>query len=245
MDGPRPRRDLFGRFFNIRQPFESKLLKDTSGWNGSARIMDGVEPPQPPRLCRRFPGLVVWVSVVAAAAVLCLLAGFWNYRQFVLSAGSVEAEIRLDSPGKSTVTLDPPGRSLFRPGGVLEIGGCGKDGRPGGSSWPFVVGSIKVTDAAGRPCLDCSLAGLISCDGRTESYYRLPREFDTSHGGPYRVDIEITKPFPDLAGGKQKLVARHFRGGADPAVHYLLFGLAGCGGMLAAGLGRRAGSKRR
>lgn len=164
-----------------------------------------------------------------AVALCCAIAGYRNYRLYVISHGTSEASIRIDTPGSCVVTVDPPGRSLFRPGGVLEIF-VTRNGTPvqlegiaQGS------GNIRVTDRTGDLSLECSLDDL-SAPYPNHGQYRLMREFDTSHGGPYRVGFDITEPIRGLEGTSQRLVARHFICGEEPLIHFLQFGAAGfCG----------------
>src|SRR5437868_5435726 len=158
---------------------------------------------------RRFFTILLMVGLFAVA-VCCATAGYRNYRLFILSHGAAEAAIRLDTPGTFAVTVDPPGRSLFRPGGVLEIF-LSRAGIPREvQSVTVGRGSLRVTDRMGHLCLEQQLGDLGVTYLRGRQYYSLIRQFDTSRGGPYRVDFEITEPFRGLDGTLQTLSARHF-----------------------------------
>ena len=173
---------------------------------------------------------ILLAFILFAAAVYCAIAGYRNYRHFVLSHGTSEASIRLDARGSFFVTVNPPGRSLFRPGGVLNIF-VSRQGTPiPVEGVALGRGNLRVTDLTGHLNMECPLDELALTYSGGGQYYRVP-EFDTSQGGPYRVGFEVTEPFRDLEGTEQKLVARHFLCGNEVLIHYSQFGIACLSGV--------------
>jgi hypothetical protein len=49
-------------------------------------------------------------------------------------------------------------------------------------------------------------------------------EFDTSKGGPYQIQFEISQPFTSLTGISQTLSVHHFVDGGEQIIHITQFG---------------------
>ncbi len=156
---------------------------------------------------------------------MCAALGYRNRAIFQASLGSDEYPVHLEREGKITLHASPPGRSFFRPGGILEVY-CGTSNQaaplPGDGD-----GLVVVADRTGRTVASAALEdfsdGYSSRRGR---FIRLPREFDTSVGGPYRVDMEVTRPFSALAGVQQTLSISHFVCGNEAFLHWVQFGVS-------------------
>lgn len=179
-------------------------------------------------------------------AVAFLAMGIRSAMLFRESRGSSEPQdVRLDIAGKTTFQVSPPGRSLFRPGGVIRIE-LTQDGRP----WSYgdalvcnlsMTGHVEIVvfNRTGQECLRTREweTGVGGTALGTGAFLAPAREFDTSAGGPYRVDIEVTEPVANLKGVTQTLTAKHFVCGNERVIHWIQFGVAaGClvGGLLVA-----------
>lgn len=167
-------------------------------------------------------------SIAALFGVGCHLAmvGWHNYRLFHVSSGGSEHEVHLDRQGSFTNLADPPGRSMFRPGGVIQIFLIGD--APEGSILGAGIGTMTVCDRIGQVVLkedvDNFGEGYLSSRGR---FIAPIREFDTTNGGPYEIRFEITKPFTSLTGIRQVLSVRHFVSGGEAWLHVAQFTSSG------------------
>jgi hypothetical protein len=131
--------------------------------------------------------------------------------------------VHLDRAGSFSLVASPPGRSCFRPGGVLEIR-LTDSARTLQEAFVSGAGTVRVTDRSGAVCLDQTLESLgvgYSSRGR---FVAFPREFDTSRGGPYQIQFKISEPFTALAGIPQILSVHHFVCGDEVMIHLAQFG---------------------
>ncbi len=138
------------------------------------------------------------------------------------SLGSSIHEVHLERTGTSALVASPPGRSCFRPGGVLEVRLADTE-----QALPDHFGSgsgkVRVTDRSGAVCLEQALEDMgfgFSSRGR---FLAFPREFDTSRGGPYQIQLEISEAFTSLAGISQTLSVHHFVSGSEVIIHLAQF----------------------
>lgn len=188
---------------------------------------------------------IVLGTVLLGAGCYLLLLGYRNQVLFEKSRGYHEVPIRLDRIGAFSLAVDPPGRSLFWPGGLLEIV---VDGPEAGDD--FLTNgkaTVTVTDRAGKTCLsEDSSIWTVSHSADGSMWMRALKEFDTSAGGPYGVQFEVTAPFTSMAGRAQSLRVRHFVCGNEVMLHWipytssgLLFASAGLAGFRA----RKHGSR--
>jgi hypothetical protein len=160
------------------------------------------------------------VAVVLFVTGLCvMMLAYKNQVLFRDSHGVVSLPIDLDRLGTLTAQADPPGRSFFRPGGLLEVVVEGphatEDILQDGEA------SVRVTDRAGNVCLAEDSSSWTMWRSRAGTVSIAPsREFDTSAGGPYKIRLEVTKPFARMAGKAQSLRVRHFVCGNEVILHW-------------------------
>jgi hypothetical protein len=167
---------------------------------------------------------ILAITAFALFALSCVLAvrGYRNYRMFQDSHGTSDHDIHLDRTGSSSIIASPPGRSVFRPGGVLEIR---LNETWGELTEDFLTGSgkVRVTDHSGVVCLEQNLKDVgvgFSSRGR---FIAFPREFDTSRGGPYQIEIDVSEAFTSLTAIPQTLSVHHFVCGNEVVIHLLQF----------------------
>jgi hypothetical protein len=152
--------------------------------------------------------------------------GYRNHQIFNASHEASDHEIHLEHQGTFTVVADPPGRSMFRPGGVLRIFLSGPTIE--GDISPAGKGNMRVVGRAGHIALESDMEswgmGWTSSKGR---FLGPTREFDTSMGGPYEITFDVLEPFTSLTGQKQVLSVRHFVSGNEALLHLGQFALGG------------------
>ncbi|MFM2082870.1 MAG: hypothetical protein RL380_1561 [Verrucomicrobiota bacterium] len=170
--------------------------------------------------------IVITTLIVILVLTGCYLVfrGYRNYQIYQASGIASEHEIHLEQVGNFSVTAPLSGRSLFRPGGVLEIF-LGKTGLAFGSSIAG-KGIVRVRDATDRICLEEKLNEFSVGISSRGSFIAFPREFDASTSGPYRVEFDILEPFKLLAGTSQILSVHYFVCGEEQMIHFIQFGVS-------------------
>lgn len=172
---------------------------------------------------RRICILIAAICFVVGCT--CGAHGYHNRVLFQASLHADEREVHLEREGKVRLQASPPGRSFFRPGGILEVY-CATSNQvaplPGDGD-----GIVVVQDRTGRTVASAALGdfsdGYSSRRGR---FIRSPKEFDTSVGGPYTINLEVTRPFSALAGVQQTLSVSHFVSGSEAFLHWVQFGVS-------------------
>ena len=175
---------------------------------------------------------ILIIGCLLGFSIHCALSGVRNKKLFILSQGVSKQDVRLDRVGTFTVTVDPPGKSWFRPGGVLDIH-VSSNGAPvallkikSGS------GTVVVTNASGHKCLEEQLDEIGVAQSSRTNFLRISREFDTSFGGPYQITFEVKEPFQDLKGMQQTLVAHHFVCGNEAMIYYVQFAMSALSALI-------------
>ena len=169
-----------------------------------------------------FVATSLTLALLSAGCVLAT-SGYRSYRMFLESHGSSDHPVHLERTGKFSLVANPPGRSWFRPGGVLEI----RLADSGQAELDYFIsgrGKVRVTDRSGTVCLDQALEDLGVGSSARGRFLVFPREFDTSRGGPYRIQFEISEAFTALAGIHQILSVHHFVCGSEAIYHLAQFG---------------------
>lgn len=168
------------------------------------------------------PLKIIFLVALALASLGFLIAGYRNFRLFVQSQGYIKAEIHLEKAGTFSINANPPGRSFFRPGGIVQIflkgQGIERFNITNGQ------GNLKVTDLLGNICLEQDLAEFALVESNETKFLMGYREFNTSHGGPYNFEFSILRPFWELEGVHQTLRVSHFVCGNEVLLHLLQFG---------------------
>jgi hypothetical protein len=182
----------------------------------------------------------IFLTILIIACLLgfsmhCVLSGTRNKKLFILSQGVSKQDVRLDRTGTFTVIVDPPGKSWFRPGGLIEIH-VSSNGTPVAlTDIKLGSGTVMVTDSKGQKCLEDQLENAEVVESNRENYLRILGklgEFDTTRGGPYQIIFEVKEPFRDLKGMQQTLVARHFICGNEVMIYYVQFVMSGLSALL-------------
>ena len=170
------------------------------------------------------PFIIAVIAVLLGGSFYLALSGYRDYSILQSSKIRSEHEIHLERVGNFSVVAPLSGRSVFRPGGVLEIFLEG-NGTAFGDELQG-KGTVKVLDGKGGTCLEQDLNGL-SVGGSTRGLFVwFPREFDASTSGPYTIQFEIEEPFKLLTGVKQTLSVHYFVCGQEPIIHLTQFGLS-------------------
>lgn len=171
-----------------------------------------------------------------ASAAWFLSAGRRNDRLYALSLGSVEASLDIKGPGSISVVVDPPGRSMLRPGGELEIL-IFRDKVPVDPLLSLGSGKLRITDGTGHLSLEEAFDQLGTTTTSSNRQACYIADFDTSKGGPYKVEFEFKDLPPKLIGTSLKLIASHEVCGQEALLQVIQYGLALLTGVLGLGSG--------
>jgi hypothetical protein len=95
------------------------------------------------------------IILISGGCYLAIL-GYHNYRLFQMSRGTFEQEVHFERQGSFSILADPPGRSLFRPGGIIRIFVDGPESLQESEVFVSHVGkgTLRVVDRSGRVALE-------------------------------------------------------------------------------------------
>ena len=152
--------------------------------------------------------------------LLCSLAAFFYYsirvvivwQQIKAASGgeSLRSLVSLEVMGSTNITLIPPGRGFFRPGGIVYL-----------EAEPPIENLEDLVKEGELHCLIKDVNNKVLFDGNLEfygsrGYSCATREiFNSGAPLPFSMILTVKKPIPQLSGKKLYVYARHFTCGCE------------------------------
>ena len=177
---------------------------------------------------------LVATAVLFGFGAYLFLCGYENFRLWNASQGSSDHEIFLDRKGIFSITVNPPGRSFFKPGvrmWIILTGKGAEDWRLG-RSLDDGEGTVTVTTKDGHVLLKENISDFGSGTSTSiDHFLACPREFTSFPGEPYLITFDVLRPYMSLSEVTQTLSVFHFVSGNEILLHFIqfLFGLISFG----------------